>query len=93
MEEENVIVTPTPEATQIDYTWLLEQMYLEEQEQTELLQEVRSELEQANVNLNAINSGVEKVGENVWFILCLVLLSFCCSCMRGWRKAVMGYGR
>ena len=91
MEEENIEVAP--EQTAIDYTWLLEQMYLEEQEQTEMLQEIHSELEQVNVNFTAVSGEVEEVGGKVWLILCLAVFSFCWSCMRGWRKAVVQSGK
>lgn len=45
-------------------------------------------LSEISVGINAINDGVQNIGHDVRVILCIVLLSFCWSCMRGWRRNV-----
>ena len=82
-EEELLTITPTPTEvptpTPIDYTELLTGI---KQEIGEMRMELRQEIGVANEEMYLI-------GRDVRIILALVLLSFCWSCMRQWRKNVL----
>ena len=77
MEESNVEV--------IDYTELLEQTLAEEQVQVETIAEIKQVQEDSLVQLQTLNG-------SLLTIVAFLVLDFCWSCMRQWRKNILKIG-
>lgn len=77
MEENNTEV--------IDYTELLEQILAEEQAQVETIAEIKQLQEDSLVQLQTLNG-------SLLTIVAFLVLNFCWSCMRQWRKNVLKLG-
>lgn len=70
------------EVVTVDYTELLEQILSEEQAQTELFVEVHSAQENVYLQLQTLNG-------TLLCVFVVVMLDFCWSCMRQWRKNIL----
>ena len=67
----------------VNYEEILEQMYGEMQEQTELLTELKQCRKESYVQLQTLNGSLVVV-------VAFLVLEFCWSCMRQWRKNLVG---
>lgn len=72
-----------------------EDLLQNEVDYTEILQQIKSELETQNFNAEVLHADlvrveneVQFIGHDVRIIMTFVILSFCWSCMRAWRKNV-----
>lgn len=77
MEENNTEV--------IDYTELLGQILAEEQAQVETIAEIKQVQEDSLVQLQTLNG-------SLLTIVAFLVLNFCWSCMRQWRKNILKMG-
>lgn len=77
MEEKNAEV--------VDYTEFLEQILAEEQAQTETLVAIRDKQADSFLQLQTLNGSLIT-------IVAFLVLSFCWSCMRQWRKNILKMG-
>lgn len=77
MEEQNAEV--------IDYTELLEQILAGEQAQTEAILEIKQAQTDSYLQLQTLNG-------SLIVIVAFIVLDFCWSCMRQWRKNILKIG-
>lgn len=74
-----------PESGVVDYTELLEQILAEEQAQTEELVTIRDKQVDSYLQLQTLNGSLIT-------IVAFLVLNFCWSCMRQWRKNILKMG-
>lgn len=81
MDNENTVLDEYSDIEVQDVVESTETEYTEVIDYTQLLTEI-------SVDANNLHYEVQKINADVRIILCIVLLSFCWSCMRGWRRNV-----
>jgi len=69
----------------IDYTEILEQILAEEQAQTEAIVEIKQMQADSYLQLQTLNG-------SLLTIVAFLVLNFCWSCMRQWRKNILKMG-
>jgi len=69
----------------IDYTEILEQILAEEQAQTEAIVEIKQMQADSYLQLQTLNG-------SLLTIVAFLVLNFCWSCMRQWRKNILKTG-